>query len=293
MRASTSTPATPWSRRSRPAAKTTTRRACSAARRLRRPVRSQGVRLQGPRAGRRHRRRRHQAQARHRDRPPRRDRHGPGRHVRQRHLVQGAEPLFFLDYFATGKLDLDVAEAVIGGIAKGCKQAGCALIGGETAEMPGMYAPGEYDLAGFSVGAVEREALLRRHRDRSRRRAHRHRLQRASHFQRLFAGPQDGRADRARLGRPRAFAAGTPRSTPCSRRPASMSSRSWDDSRTAAVKALAHITGGGLTDNFPRVLPEGLDADIDLAPACRRCSPGCSEAGSDARCCARSIAAWA
>ncbi len=110
-------------------------------------------------------------------------------------LVQGAEPLFFLDYFATGKLDVDTTVAVIGGIAKGCELAGCALIGGETAEMPDMYPPGEYDLAGFCVGAVEKGALIDGAKIAGRRRDHRHRLERPA-FERLFADPQDRRARR-------------------------------------------------------------------------------------------------
>ena len=122
-------------------------------------------------------------------------------------LVQGAEPLFFLDYFATGKLDVDTTVAVVGGIAKGCELAGCALIGGETAEMPDMYPPGEYDLAGFTVGAVEKSELHRRHA----RCAHGDVLigiaSSGPAFQRLFAGAQDLRPRRARPTRPATSAA--------------------------------------------------------------------------------------
>lgn len=177
-------------------------------------------------------------------------------------VCQGAEPLFFLDYFATGKLEGDTAARIIEGIAKGCVGAGCALIGGETAEMPGMYPAGDFDLAGFSVGAMERGADL----------------------------PKDVAEGDVLLG----LASDGVHSNGYSlvRRLVEISGLSWADPapfadsslgealltptrlyvkpalaavRAGGVHALAHITGGGLTENLPRVLPEGLGAEIDLS----------------------------
>jgi phosphoribosylformylglycinamidine cyclo-ligase len=176
-------------------------------------------------------------------------------------VCQGAEPLFFLDYFATGKLSVEAGARIVEGIARGCAESGCALIGGETAEMPGMYAPGDFDLAGFAVGAMERGSDLPR-------------------------GVAEGDV---LLG----LASSGVHSNGFSlvRRVAEHAGLGWDDPapfadstlgeallvptriyvrpvlaaiRTNGVRALAHITGGGLLENLPRVLPEGLGADIDL-----------------------------
>jgi phosphoribosylformylglycinamidine cyclo-ligase len=180
-------------------------------------------------------------------------------------VVQGAEPLFFLDYFACGKLDPEAAAAIVAGIAEGCRESGCALIGGETAEMPGLYKAGDYDLAGFAVGAAERGMLLPR---------------------------SDIVAGDAVLG----LASSGVHSNGFSlvRRIVEMSGLALADQApfspvmtlggalltptrlyvksclraiqaTGAVKGLAHITGGGFTDNIPRVLPRELGVRIDLA----------------------------
>ena len=177
-------------------------------------------------------------------------------------LVQGAEPLFFLDYFACGKLDVDTAASVIKGIAQGCEYAGCALIGGETAEMPGMYPDGEYDLAGFAVGAVEKSAIITGHD--------------------IAAGdvvlglPSSGAHSNGYSLVRRILARAKPDLDAV-----------FDDGKSLAdvimaptriyvkpllalmaalpVKGMAHITGGGLTENVPRVLPESVKAVIEQA----------------------------
>jgi len=176
-------------------------------------------------------------------------------------LAQGAEPLFFLDYFATGKLDEGVAANIVGGVAEGCRQAGCALIGGETAEMPGMYGPGEYDLAGFCVGAVERSHILPRA---------------AAPGDVMIALASSGaHSNGYSLIRKIASDVGADYDAPAP----------FDAEQTLGaallaptriyvksvlpllsnpqVKAFAHITGGGLTDNVPRVLGENLKPAYD------------------------------
>ncbi len=175
-------------------------------------------------------------------------------------LVQGAEPLFFLDYFACGKLDVDTAAAVVGGIAKGCELSGCALIGGETAEMPGMYPAGEYDLAGFAVGAVEKSKILTGQTVQPGDVV----LGLASH------GVHSNGFSLVRKCIDRAEAAGTVPTTLDGKpfKQAIMEpTRLYVKNVLAAlaqhpIKALAHITGGGLLENIPRVLPEGTAAHL-------------------------------
>lgn len=177
-------------------------------------------------------------------------------------IVQGAEPLFFLDYFATGRLDNGVAERVIAGIAEGCKIAGCALIGGETAEMPGMYADGDYDLAGFCVGAVERDQALTGNRVA----AGDVILGLASSgvHSNGFSLVRRLAADKGwKLDRPALFDQDV-LLIEALMAPTRIYVRSLlPVVRAGKVRAMAHITGGGLLENIPRVLPEGLHAHVD------------------------------
>ncbi len=174
-------------------------------------------------------------------------------------LVQGAEPLFFLDYFATGRLDVEVAAQVVEGIAGGCEQAGAALIGGETAEMPGMYAPGDYDLAGFAVGVVEKRRII----DGSRVRAGDRLIGLASsgaHSNGYSLIRKIVQASEADLSMPfagRTLGEALLEPTRIYVRPVLALLKQ------VQAHALAHITGGGITENLPRVLPEGTRALID------------------------------
>jgi phosphoribosylformylglycinamidine cyclo-ligase len=177
-------------------------------------------------------------------------------------IVQGAEPLFFLDYYATGKLDNDVATAVVAGIAEGCKLAGCALIGGETAEMPGMYADGDYDLAGFCVGAVERSQVLTG----AKIAAGDVVLGLASSgvHSNGFSLVRRLAADRSwKLDRPALFDQET-LLIDALMAPTRIYVKSLLPLvREGRIHAMAHITGGGLLENIPRVLPAGLHVHVD------------------------------
>ncbi|HVY42671.1 MAG TPA: phosphoribosylformylglycinamidine cyclo-ligase [Hyphomicrobiaceae bacterium] len=185
-------------------------------------------------------------------------------------VVQGAEPLFFLDYFATGKLDVETARGVISGIAAGCTQAGCALIGGETAEMPGMYADKDYDLAGFAVGAVERGEILPRkdivagdvliglassgvHSNGY------------SLVRRLIAEDGLDHNGPAPFDSGKSLGEALLAPTRIYVKPVLAALRATGGGGLGgAIKALSHITGGGISENLPRVLPDGLAAHVDV-----------------------------
>jgi phosphoribosylformylglycinamidine cyclo-ligase len=180
-------------------------------------------------------------------------------------VVQGAEPLFFLDYFATSALDVDQAAEIVEGVARACKESGCALIGGETAEMPGLYAKGDFDLAGFSVGAVERGAVLPKTD-----------AMRAGDV--LIGVASSGVHSNGfslvrkvialtglSLGSPAPFAGETSLGDALLTPTRLYVKSALAAIATGGVKGLAHITGGGITENLPRVLPDGFDAGVDLA----------------------------
>ena len=177
-------------------------------------------------------------------------------------VVQGAEPLFFLDYFATGHLDVETGTAIIGGIAEGCREAGCALVGGETAEMPGMYAGDDYDLAGFAVGAVERGALITGETvaagdiilGLASTGVHSNGFSLVRRI--VETAPLDYR-DEAPFQPDRTLGAALLTPTRIYVKSCLAATR------TGKVKALAHITGGGLVENVPRVLPAGLAAALE------------------------------
>jgi phosphoribosylformylglycinamidine cyclo-ligase len=179
-------------------------------------------------------------------------------------IVQGAEPLFFLDYFACGKLSVDTAASVVEGIAAGCREAGAALIGGETAEMPGMYPDGEYDLAGFAVGAVERDAILPAKTiaagdiilGLASSGVHSNGY---SLVRKLIGVSGLSLDDAAPFAPHQALGAALLTPTRIYVKPVLAAIR-----ETGAIKGLAHITGGGFWENIPRVLPENTAAKIDL-----------------------------
>jgi phosphoribosylformylglycinamidine cyclo-ligase len=180
-------------------------------------------------------------------------------------LVQGAEPLFFLDYFACGKLHIDTAAAVVAGIAKGCELSGCALIGGETAEMPGMYPDGEYDLAGFAVGAVEKSKILTgqdvKPGDVVLGLASSGVHSNGFSLVRKVIERAGSEAPATLDGKPFKEAIMAPTRLYVKSVLAALAAHPHSED-ASGIKALAHITGGGLLENIPRVLPEGMAAHL-------------------------------
>jgi phosphoribosylformylglycinamidine cyclo-ligase len=180
-------------------------------------------------------------------------------------VVQGAEPLFFLDYYATGKLEVESAAIVVEGIARACKESGCALIGGETAEMPGLYAKGDFDLAGFAVGAVERDAILPRTGAMKPGDVLIGVASSGVHSNGFSLVRKVVEKSGLQLEAPAPF---TPGKTlgEALLAPTRIYVRSCLQAiQTGGVKGLAHVTGGGITDNLPRCLPEGSDTEVDLS----------------------------
>ena len=186
-------------------------------------------------------------------------------------VVQGAEPLFFLDYFATGKLENHVAEAVIKGVANGCEISGCALIGGETAEMPGLYADGDYDLAGFCVGAVERDSMITGEAIKegdvilglASSGIHSNGFSLVRHIIKSAQGYDYNTAASFSEGKPLKELLLEP--TRIYVKPILEALKITGNDGKPAIHGMAHITGGGLWENVPRVLPENVAAVIDCA----------------------------
>jgi len=179
-------------------------------------------------------------------------------------VVQGAEPLFFLDYYATGKLDVESAAIVVEGIARACKESGCALIGGETAEMPGLYGKGDFDLAGFAVGAVERDAILPKTATMKPGDVLIGVASSGVHSNGYSLVRKVVEKSGLALDAPAPFASGKSLGEALLIPTRLYVRAALGAMRTGGVKGLAHITGGGITDNLPRCLPEGLDAEVDL-----------------------------
>ncbi|HEX4293087.1 MAG TPA: phosphoribosylformylglycinamidine cyclo-ligase [Rhizomicrobium sp.] len=179
-------------------------------------------------------------------------------------VVQGAEPLFFLDYYASGRLDVDRAARIIEGIARACKESGCALIGGETAEMPGLYAKGDFDLAGFSCGAVERGHILPKTSDMREGDVVIGVASSGVHSNGYSLVRRVVEQSGLAYDAPAPFADGKTLGEALMAPTRLYVKSALAAIRSGHVKGLAHITGGGVTENLPRCLPDGLDAQIDL-----------------------------